>query len=203
MASSLSQAQNWNHKRRKDVSGSFINETLGAFWLRQAGPIQSLDHSLSVPPSLSSPPFPQYAQCFTQFFSPILLFTMLVFSFQCLFSVARQEICKNIWSFFSPPFLITIVCTWWIFLRRWTPFSHSGREPPLQCTATLWHWKGGSLAHWGSTGRGLHCHKPSWPNPLERHRRAASPIHFLIGDSERERILTWQKTNHVLSCVKS
>ena len=118
-----------------------------------------------------------------------------------LFSCASRNLQKYL--VFLQPSLFDHHCTWWILLRRWTPFPHSGREPPLQCTATLWHWKGGSLAHWGSTGRGLHCHKPSWPNPLERHRRAASPIHFLIGDSERERILSWQKTNHVLSCVKS
>ena len=156
MASSLSQAQNWNHKRRKDVSGSFINETLGAFWLRQAGPIQSLDHSLSVPPSLSSPPFPQYAQCFTQFFSPILLFTMLVFSSQGLFSVARQEICKNIWSFFSPLFLITIVLDessyedgpLFPLLRPWAPLAVHCHIVALEggLTGSLGlHWKGAPL----------------------------------------------------------
>ena len=132
----------------------------------------------------------------------------LFYSLQCLFFFPRPLFScasRNLQKYlvFLQPSVFDHHSTWWIFFQRWTPFPHSGREPPLQCTATLWHWKGGSLAHWGSTGRGLHCHKPSWPNPLERHRRAASPIHFLIGDSERERILSWQKTNHVLSCVKS
>ena len=160
MASSLSQAQNWNHKRRKDVSGSFINETLGAFWLRQAGPIQSLDHSLSVPPSLSSPPFPQYAQCFTQFFSPILLFTMLVFSSQGLFSVARQEICKNIWSFFSPPFLSPLYVLDESSYEDGPLFPTQAVSPP--CSA---------LPHCG-TGRGAHWLTGA---PLEGGSTATSP----------------------------
>ena len=92
---------------------------------------------------------------FTLFYSLQCLF----FSSQGLFSVARQEICKNIWSFFSPPFLITIVLDESSF-KDGPLFPTQAVSPP--CSA---------LPHCG-TGRGAHWLTGA---PLEGGSTATSP----------------------------